>query len=167
MLGFRNKSAISIAYNRLPNIIATFINGLSDPTIDSRVLNAMKRKNISCSEIFLWLSNSRVDLTLDEYRILKNFTCDLDPDNFNAFTDLYMKEAVVWERSFSDYQSFFLSLGIDMYDLGKTIENRTKSGMKVELPFGEHYFDNVLKTLKRELNNHVDEVGGLILRVRF
>ncbi|XP_033223873.1 phospholipid-transporting ATPase ABCA1 isoform X3 [Belonocnema kinseyi] len=163
LLGFRDNSAIAIAYNRLPNIIATFINGLSDPTVDSRTINAIKRKNISCSEIFLWLSDSRVDLSLDEYRILKNFTCDLDPDNFNAFTDLYMKEAVVWESSFSDYQSFFLSLGIDMYDLGKTIENRTKSGIKVELPFGENYFDNVLKTLKRELNNNVDEVGGIIL----
>ena len=140
---------------------------MSDPTVDSRAINAMKRENISCSEIFSWFSNFRVDLSMDEYRILKNFTCDLDPDNFNAFTDLYIKEAAVWGKPFSDYQSFFLSVIIDMYDLGKKIENRTQSGVKIDLPFGENYFENILKTLKQELNSNVDEVGGIILRVGF
>ena len=167
MLGFRNKSAIAITYHHLPYILATFINGISDPTVDSQAILAIKKKNVSCSEIFSWFYNSKVDLTDDEFRILKNFTCDLDPDNFNAFTDLYMKEAVIWERSFAEYQSYFLSFGIDLYDLSKTIENRTSSGMKILLPFGENYFHEMLTTLKRELNNNVDEIGGIILRVGF
>lgn len=167
LLGFKNKSAIAIAYERLPYILATFINGMSDPTIDSEAINAMKKGRVSCSEIFSWFDNSRVDLTIDEYRILKNFTCDLVADNFNAFTDLYMKESTVWRKSLADYQSYFFSLAIELSDLGKKIVNRTKNGMKIVFPFDENYLNNIARTLSRELNDDVPEVGGIILRVSF
>ncbi|XP_043481651.1 ATP-binding cassette sub-family A member 13 isoform X2 [Leptopilina heterotoma] len=164
LLGFKNKSAIAIAYDHLPHILATFINGMSDPTIDSQAIIAMKKGRVSCAEIFSWFENSLVDLSVVEYRILKNFTCDLDADNFNAFTDLYMKQTTVWEKNFADYQSYFLSLIIDLTDLGKRIQNQTKNGMKIVFPFNEEYFDNIARTLSRELNDDIPEVGGIILR---
>lgn len=127
----------------------------------------MKKGNISCSDIFSWFENSRVDLTVEEYRILKNFTCDLDADNFNSFTDLYMKETAIWQKSFVDYQSYFFSLLIDLTDLGKKITKRTKNGMKIVFPFDEKYFNDIAEILRRELNDDIPEVGDIILSVCF
>lgn len=101
--------------------------------------------------MFNWWSDERIGLSPEEYRILKNFTCDLDPENFNVYTDLYMAEMAIWEKPTSKYRSHVAMMIGDLYDLAKTISLTMKNDVIIEPPFPKRYVNDMLKELKETL----------------
>ncbi|XP_011684588.1 PREDICTED: uncharacterized protein LOC105447955 isoform X2 [Wasmannia auropunctata] len=152
LLGFDNISPITIFHDQLPFVLSTLVNGISDPIIDNRIVTALKSNTtITCSMLFDWLSDYKVGLSDEEYRTLKNFTCDLDPENFNVYTDLYMAEMTIWDKPTSKYRSFIASMIGDMYDLIEAITLAMKHNVIIEPPFSKRYLDHMLQMLKDTL----------------
>jgi len=151
-LGFDNTSPITIFHDQLPFILSTLVNGISDPVIDDHIVTALKSNTtIKCSMLFDWLSDFKVGLSAEEYRTLKNFTCDLDPENFNVYTDLYMAEIMIWFKSASQYRSYVASMIGDLYDLIQAIGLTVKHNVTIEPPFSKKYLDHMLQMLKESL----------------
>lgn len=157
-MGFDKRTPISIYYNELPNILATLINGLVDANVGNRIETLLENTHygiISCSQLFEWWSDSLVGLDPDEYRILKNFTCDLDPENFNAYTDLYMSETDVWRKPINKYQSYMFTVIGDIYDFvteaSKFLKNVEGKNVTIDVPFSTDYWLNVLRRLRNAL----------------
>lgn len=158
LLGFDNKSPISIFHDQLPYILSMLVNGISDPVIDDQIVTTLKNNTaITCSMMFDWLSNVRVDLTAEDYRTLKNFTCDLDPENFNVYMDLYMAATTVWEKPVNKYRSYVASMIGDLYDLAKSISLTMKNKVVIEPPFSKRYLDHMLQTLRETLEIRHEE----------
>lgn len=158
LLGFDHTSPITIFYDQLPHILSTLINGISDPVIDDRIVTALESNTtITCSMMFDWLSDIRVGLSAEDYRTLKNFTCDLDPENFNVYTDLYMAEMMIWNKSASKYRSYIASMIGDLYDLIEAISLTVKHDVIIEPPFSKRYLDHVLQMLKESLEIRNEE----------
>lgn len=154
LLGFTRGTPIAIFYNQLPHVLATLVNGLADPEVDKRVVEALEiGANISCSMIFEWWSTSLTGLSFDDYRTLKNFTCDLDPNNFNAYTDLYMSEMTVWRKSASKYRSFLMTAIGDMYDFAKLVNDVIDEDPTVEMPFSRDYVLDLIQKLRDSLED--------------
>ncbi|XP_023289550.1 uncharacterized protein LOC105698871 [Orussus abietinus] len=154
LLGFTEGSSISIAYNRLAYILATFISGLSDPLFENRLSRSLANRrmpSISCSDIFSWFADFRIGITTEEYRTLKNFTCDGDPENFNAFTDLYIQEMTTWRKPTSSYRSHFFSTARDLHDVVKLAMKTVNKKVPIVQPFSRKYFEKTLYTLKNVL----------------
>ncbi|KAK0086066.1 hypothetical protein PV325_003922 [Microctonus aethiopoides] len=152
LLGFTSKSSVTIIRNRLPYILATIIYGVSDPALDHRIIdNIHYNKSITCSEVFSSFWDYKIGLTDEEYRTLKNFTCDSDPDNFNVFVDLYLKETIAWRAPVTDYQLYFFTLTKELHDVSQLIINRMDRGLNIDPPVNRQYFQDVLKTLKNVL----------------
>lgn len=105
--------------------------------------------------MFDWFSDFKVGLSAEEYRTLKNFTCDLDPENFNVYTDLYMAEVTIWDKPASKYRSYVASIIGDLYDLAETIIFTMRHDVVIEPPFSKRYLDHTLQMLKESL-----EVGS-------
>nr|XP_012136751.1 PREDICTED: uncharacterized protein LOC100878441 isoform X3 [Megachile rotundata] len=159
LMGFNKRTAIAIYYNQLPHILATLINGLSDSQFDNQVVQSfMNNGGVTCSQIFEWLSNFVVGVDSDDYRILKNFTCDLDPDNFNSYTDLYMAESTVWKKPTSKYRAHTMNAIGDVYEFGHETWNVVKDSkdknIKVEVPFSTSYLMSTIKKLKETLEDY-------------
>ncbi|XP_043253492.1 retinal-specific phospholipid-transporting ATPase ABCA4 isoform X1 [Colletes gigas] len=155
LLGFNGGTPVAIYYNRLPYVLATLATGLSDPDVDKRIVDSLDNKTaVTCSQLFEWWSDSLVGLTRNEYRSLKNFTCDLDPDNFNAYTDLYMSEKSVWRKPVDKYRSFLMTSIGDVYDLAKLIKNITQSNATIDVPFSRTYLQNLLRKLRGSLMDY-------------
>ncbi|XP_053595540.1 uncharacterized protein LOC103571174 isoform X2 [Microplitis demolitor] len=160
VLGFTIKSPVSIVRDRFPYILATVIYGLTDMDLDNKIYTAINNNNnnkdnnesisITCTDIFTWFENYKTGLTDDEYRTLKNFTCDADPENFNAFIDLYLKETTIWNAPVSNYQLHFLSLGEQLYRLGELVKSLGED-FEINSPVDEKYFKDALITLKNVL----------------
>lgn len=158
LLGFDNTSPITIFYNQLPYILSTLINGISDPVTDDHIVTALeKNTTITCSMIFDWLSDFRIGLSVEDYRTLKNFTCDLDPENFNVYMDLYMAEMMIWDKPASRYRSYIASMIGDLYDLIEAISLTVKHDVIIEPPFSKRYLDHVLQMLKESLEIRNEE----------
>ncbi|XP_050450054.1 uncharacterized protein LOC126850786 isoform X1 [Cataglyphis hispanica] len=158
LLGFDNTSPISIFHDQLPYILSTLVNGISDPVIDDQIVTALKNNTaITCTMMFDWLSDVRVGLSAEDYRTLKNFTCDLDPENFNAFTDLYMAETTIWKKPVSKYRSYVASMIGDLYDLAKGISFTLKNKINIEPPFSKRYLMHMLQTLRETLEIRHEE----------
>lgn len=152
LLGFTNRSSVSVIYERLPHIAATIINGMSDPTLDDRAYESLQgEKIVTCADVFSWFSDYRIGLTAEEYSILKISTCDADPENFNAFTDIYLNLMTVWRQPVSRYRSHVFSLARELYELGDLATDFVADRVIVALPFTESYFQNFLTTLKEDL----------------
>ncbi|KAL6258986.1 hypothetical protein P5V15_008908 [Pogonomyrmex californicus] len=158
LLGFDNTSPITIFYNQLPYILSTLVNGLSNPTVDDQIITALKNNvAITCSMMYDWLSDEKVGLSVEEYRTLKNFTCDLDPENFNVYTDLYMAEITIWKKPVNKYRSYVASMIGDLYDLVKTIGRTVKNNVVIEKPFSKKYSEHVFQMLRESLEIKSDE----------
>ena len=151
-LGFDNISPITIFHDQLPFILATLVNGLSDPVIDDHIVTTLESNTtITCSMLFDWLSDFRVGLSAEEYRILKNFTCDLDPENFNVYTDLYMAEITIWNKPASKYRSYVASTIGDVFDLAGAISLTMRRNIIIEPPFSKKYLNHMVQMLKENL----------------
>jgi hypothetical protein len=151
-MGFDNTSPITIFYNHLPYVLSTLVNGLSDPVVDDRIVTTLKNNtSVTCSMLFEWLSDFKVGLSEEEYRTLKNFTCDRDPDNFNAYTDLYMAELMIWNKPTSKYRSFITSMIGDVYDVLEAISLTMSHNVTIEPPFSKKYSEHVLQMLKESV----------------
>lgn len=145
---------MSIFYNQLHYILATLANGLADPEVDKRIVESLENDtDISCSQLFEWCSSSVVGITVDEYRILKNFTCDLDPDNFNAYTDLYMAETTIWRKPAYGYRSYLMTVIGDAYDFAKLVSRVMEEDVTIEAPFSRRYLLNLLRKLRDALED--------------
>lgn len=107
--------------------------------------------------MFDWFSDVRIGLTTEDYKILKNFICDFDPENFNVYTDLYMAETTIWEKSVSKYRSYIASMIGDLYDLAKGISLTVKNKIVIEQPFSKRYLDHMLQTLRETLEIRHEE----------
>lgn len=101
--------------------------------------------------LFDWLSNFRIGLSAEEYRILKNFTCDLDPENFNVYTDLYMAEITIWNKSASKYRSYVATTIGDLFDLAEAISLTVRHNVTIEPLFSKKYLDHMVQMLKESL----------------
>lgn len=159
LMGFDSGTAISIYYNKLPYILASIIYGLTDPQVYNRITKSeMDDTVIACSKLFEWWSNSTIGLTPMEYRILEKFTCDLNPDNFNVYTDLYMNEALAWKKSASQYNSYVTAVIGDAYDFASEVWKmiQDKKEIVFEAPFSMQYLTNTLQKLK-EILEYVDD----------
>ncbi|KAG7198455.1 hypothetical protein KM043_005838 [Ampulex compressa] len=149
LLGFDSKSPVTIIHNQLPYILATFADGLSDPTLDDKIVQTLERRRaVSCPEVFEWFSDFVVGLTPEEYRTLKNFSCDGDPEGFNVFTELAMAESTIWRTPARKYRSFVVGMVGDVYEIGKLIARRPEEGLVIERPFSKKYLDDVLVRLR-------------------
>lgn len=158
LLGFDNISPITIFHNQLPFILSTLVNAISDPVIDDHIVTALESNTtITCSMMFDWFSDFKVGLSAEEYRILKNFTCDLDPENFNIYTDLYMAEIMIWNKPARTYRSYVTSIIGDLYDLAQTISFTLKHDVVIEPPFSKNYLDHMFRMLKESLEIGSDE----------
>ncbi|XP_024889665.1 ATP-binding cassette sub-family A member 13 isoform X1 [Temnothorax curvispinosus] len=152
LLGFDSISPITIFHDQLPFILSTLINAISDPEIDDRIVTALeKNTTITCSMIFDWFSDFKVGLSVEEYRTLKNFTCDLDPENFNVYMDLYVAEITIWDKPASTYRSYVASIIGDLYDLAQAISTTVKHNVIIEPPFSKRYLDHMLQMMKESL----------------
>ncbi|KAL0111880.1 hypothetical protein PUN28_013230 [Cardiocondyla obscurior] len=152
LLGFDNMSPVSIFYNQLPFILSTVINALSDSVMDDRIVTALENNTtITCSMMFEWFSDYKVGLSAEEYRILKNFTCDLDPENFNIYTDLYAAETMIWHQPVNKYRSYVASITGDLYELAESIAYTVQNDIIIEPPFSKKYLDHMLQMLKESL----------------
>ncbi|XP_017788277.1 PREDICTED: uncharacterized protein LOC108570860 [Habropoda laboriosa] len=152
LLGFDKSTPVSIYYDKLPYVLATIINGLSDFDIDNRIVESLNSTGVTCSEMFELWSDSIIGLSADEYRILKNFTCDLDPDNFNAYTDLYMAESTVWRMPVDKYRSYVTTAMGGIYDFGsevwRLVNDIRKPDVTFEMPFSMIYWASSLQKLR-------------------
>jgi len=101
--------------------------------------------------MFDWFSDFKVGLSAEEYRTLKNFTCDLDPENFNVYIDLYMAEITIWNTSASKYRSYVASIIGDLFDLAQAISFTVKHNVTIEPPFSKKYLDHMFQMLKESL----------------
>ncbi|XP_019697173.1 ATP-binding cassette sub-family A member 13 isoform X1 [Harpegnathos saltator] len=152
LLGFDSTTPVAIFHDQLPYILSTLLNGISDPTIDDKIVSLLRNNTaITCSTLFDWLSDTRVGLSVADYRTLKNFTCDLDPENFNVYTDFYMVEMMVWNKPASSYRSHIVSMFGDLYDFAKAITLAIRNGVVIEPPFSKQYLDDMLHKLKETL----------------
>ncbi|XP_028048892.2 uncharacterized protein LOC105837746 isoform X2 [Monomorium pharaonis] len=158
LLGFDNTSPVTIFYNQLPFILSTVINGISDPVMDDHIVTALENNStITCSMLFDWLSDFKVGLSNEEYRTLKNFTCDLDPENFNVYTDLYMAEVMIWNKPTSRYRSFVASIIGDLYDAAERISLTVRRKVTIEPLFSKKYLEHLLQMLKESLEVRSEE----------
>ncbi|CAK9819447.1 ATP-binding cassette sub-family A member 13 [Anthophora plagiata] len=153
LLGFDKRTPISIYYNKLPYVAATIINGLSDVDIDNRIaMSSEKNISITCSQMFEWWSDSLVGLTIDEYKTLKYFTCDYDPENFNVYTDLHLAEIPLWRMPVNKYRAYIMTAIADVYDFGtevwKIINNTRNKELTFEVPFSTIYWAFNLQKLR-------------------
>lgn len=152
LLGFDHTSPVMIFHNQLPYILSTLVNGISDPEIDDRIVTALKNNTtITCSMMFEWLSDTKIGLSAKDYRTLKNFTCDLDPENFNVYTDFYLAETALWEKPVNKYRSYIASMIGDLYDLAKAVSRTVKNNVIIEPPFSKRYLDYMLQSLRDTL----------------
>lgn len=152
LLGFDNTSPITIFHNKLPYILATLVNGLSDPVIDDRIITLSENNTkITCSVMFEWWSYVRIGLSSEEYKILKDFTCNLDPENFNVYMDFYMTEVAIWQKPTKKYRSYIFSVLGDLYELAKAIGITIKNNIVVEPPFSTNYLKDFPQKLKESL----------------
>lgn len=152
LLGFDNTTPVAIFHDQLPYILATLLNGISDPVINEQIVKALESDTeITCSMMYDWLSDDRVGLSATDYRTLKNFTCDFDPENFNAYTDLYMAEMMIWEKPAKQYRSYLLTMISDLYGLAEAISLAMKNNITIQPPFSKQYLDSILPQLKETL----------------
>lgn len=152
LLGFNGLSPIRICYKRLPYILATLVNGLADPDTEKRVTESLLNKtNVSCAQLFSWWSASVTGLTADEYRILKNFTCNLAPDNFNDYTNFYLDVSTHWRAPAKNYRSYVTTVIGDVYELAIAIGSVMHTDVKVDAPFSRAYLSSVLQELRASL----------------
>ncbi|XP_067204074.1 uncharacterized protein ldd isoform X2 [Linepithema humile] len=152
LLGFDNTSPVTIFHDQLPYILSTLVNGISDPEIDDQIVTALKNNTtVSCSMMFEWLSDTKIGLSAKDYRTLKNFTCDLDPENFNVYTDLYLAETTLWEKPVNKYRSYIATIIGDLYNLAKAISFTVKNNVVIEPPFSKKYLDYLLQSLRDTL----------------
>ncbi|XP_020291877.1 uncharacterized protein LOC109858741 isoform X2 [Pseudomyrmex gracilis] len=152
LLGFDSASPVTIFHDQLPYILSTLVNGISDPVIDDRIVTSLKSNvTITCSMMFDWLSEARVGLSEEDYRTLKNFTCDLDPENFNVYTDLYMAETTIWQRPVNKYRSYVASMVGDLYDLAKAVSRTINNDVVIEPLFSKRYLEHLLRAIRDTL----------------
>ncbi|CAL7936973.1 unnamed protein product [Xylocopa violacea] len=156
LLGFSTKTPLSIYYNKLPYILATAINGLSDIDKDIQMEGLMHEPAVKiCSRLFELWTDHVIGLTPEEYRTLKNFTCDGDPDNFNAYTDLYLVTSTMWRRPVDSYPLYVMTVIGDTYDfaseVSKLVKNTMNETVVIEAPFSISYFSTTLHKLKDSL----------------
>ncbi|XP_033187616.2 lipid droplet defective isoform X1 [Bombus vancouverensis nearcticus] len=163
LLGFDDKSPISIYYNKLSYVMVTLVNGLMNSNVGDRIFNSPDT-DITCSRLFEWWSDSVVGFTPEEYRTLKNFTCDLDPDNFNAYTDLYMVEANVWTQPVNRYRSSMITVIGDIYDFAfevlRLMEDIKEKKIEIEVPFSMSYVSTTLQKFKYVLEFYDTETNS-------
>ncbi|XP_026675626.1 uncharacterized protein LOC108632621 isoform X2 [Ceratina calcarata] len=156
LLGFSTNTPVSIYYNKLSFVLATLINGLSDEEITDRIVTELERNgSITCTQLFDWWTEAVIGITPEEYRILKNFTCDLDPDNFNAYTDLYMTETTVWRTPVDKYRSYTMTMIGDLYDsvseTWKFVTDTMNKTVEIQVPFSTSYWLATLQNLEDAL----------------
>ncbi|XP_046491171.1 uncharacterized protein ldd isoform X1 [Neodiprion pinetum] len=156
ILGFTDKSPIKIAYSHLPDLTATFITGLSSSSIMKKISSISKNPygGPTCADVFHWFAEFRQEISPDDYTRLKNGTCDLDPINFNAFTDLLLNEGIVRTMPVKDYPLYAGRTILRMYEFGRAVKNAVTNGLKIKSPFTSEYWDAVGKKLTHDLKAH-------------
>ncbi|XP_011868082.1 PREDICTED: uncharacterized protein LOC105562133 isoform X2 [Vollenhovia emeryi] len=158
LLGFDNMSPITIFHDQLPFILSTLVNAISNPVTDDRIVAALENNaTITCSMLFDWFSDFKVGLSAEDYRTLKNFTCDLDPENFNSYMDLYMAEIMIWNKPARNYRSYVASIIGDLYELIRAVSFTLKHNVIIEPPFSKRYLDHMLQMLKESLEVQNEE----------
>lgn len=152
-LGFTEKSVVRVIYEKAPYILATIVNGMSDPSLDSRAYNETKNRQglITCSDVFSWFQDYKYGLSDEDYLILKNTTCDGDSGNFNAFTDLYLRLTTAWHQPVSMYRSYFVTLASEVVQLIDRFSYIASFDGAIDLPSLESYFERFLILLKDAL----------------
>ncbi|XP_043289977.1 uncharacterized protein ldd isoform X2 [Venturia canescens] len=160
LLGFTDKSVVRVVYEKGPFILATILNGMSDPSLDSRIYNETRNQQrpIACSDIFSWFQDYRYGLSGEDYLKLKNTTCDGDPENFNAFTDLYLRLTTVWRQPVSQYRTYFATLVSEVWQLADRFNHVAITDGVIDLPSLERYFDRGLILLKDALTGQTTKV---------
>ncbi|XP_035722982.1 uncharacterized protein LOC118441973 isoform X2 [Vespa mandarinia] len=152
ILGFNDESVVSIIYKKLPYILSTLVNGLSDSRIENKILQTIKNHaKFNCTDLFDWWSDVRVGLSIEEYTILKKFTCYLSSENFNGYVNFAATEREIFWKPVSLYRLYMLTVIGDIYDFGKAINKIVNTTVTIERPFTKLYFKNVLIKLKDSL----------------
>ncbi|XP_014474957.1 PREDICTED: ATP-binding cassette sub-family A member 13 isoform X2 [Dinoponera quadriceps] len=161
LLGFDNTTPVAIFHDKLPYILSTLLNGISDPKIERKFISSLENHTrITCSMMFEWLSDTRVGLSEAEYKTLKNFTCDLNPENFNVYIDFYADEIMTWMNPVKTYRSHIVSMIGDLYNLAKVIGLTMKNNIVIEPPFPKQYLDDMLLKLRDTLE--VQQTRGIL-----
>ncbi|XP_014612694.1 PREDICTED: uncharacterized protein LOC106791527 isoform X1 [Polistes canadensis] len=152
MLGFNNESVVGLIYNKLPYILSTVVNGLSDERIENKIVETLKNGNeFECKDMFDWWSDVKVGITVEEYSEIQKFVCNLDPENFNAYMDFAVGEEMVFRKPMNQYRSYMITLIGDLYDFAKSINARINSTIIIKKPFTKLYFEDLLMKLKDSL----------------
>ncbi|XP_046740699.1 uncharacterized protein LOC124408067 isoform X2 [Diprion similis] len=163
ILGFTDESPIKVAYSHLPDLTATLITGLSSSTIIKKISSISKNPygGPTCADVFHWFAEFRQEISLEDYTRLKNGTCDLDPVNFNAFTDLLLNEGIVRTKPVKDYPLYAGRTILRLYEFGRAIKNAVTNGFKVKSPFTGKYWDAFGKKLTHDLKAHrtIQQIG--------
>lgn len=153
LLGFENKSVVSIVYHQLPYILTTLINAMSDAQVDSRISTWWQDgKMVSCSTVFSWFFDYRMSLNIDEYMTIQNFTCNGDLKGFNSYIDWFVDATMLWRKPISKYQARFLTMSGSLQKLATTIDNLIQTNFNVTMLFTANYFNRFIKLLNKSLS---------------
>lgn len=156
ILGFNSESVVSIIYKKLPYILSTVVNGLSDSRIEDKIVQTLKNHTkFNCTDLFDWWSDVRVGLSIEEYTALEKFVCNLDSENFNEYVNFVAVEREIFRIPVSRYRLYMLTVIGDIYDFGKAINKILNTTVTIERPFTKLYFKNVLMKLRDSLE-HVE-----------
>ncbi|XP_015191826.1 PREDICTED: uncharacterized protein LOC107074670 isoform X2 [Polistes dominula] len=159
MLGFNNESVVGLIYNKLPYILSTVVNGLSDERIENKIIETLKSGNeLKCKDMFDWWSDVKVGITVEEYSKIEKFICNLDPENFNAYMNFAVEEGMVFRKPVNQYRSYIVTLIGDLYDFAKFINARINSTVIIKKPFTKFYFEDLLMKLKDSLE-HIESTS--------
>ncbi|KAI4485555.1 hypothetical protein M0802_012731 [Mischocyttarus mexicanus] len=154
ILGFNNESVVGLIYNKLPYILSTVVNGLTDESVENKIIETLKNGNIfECKDMFDWWSAVKVGLSLEEYSKIEEFVCSLVPDNFNAYINFVVEEEMTFRKPVNRYHSYMVTLINDVYDFAKSINARINSTTIIKEPFTKLYFKDLLMKFKDSLEN--------------
>ncbi|XP_066598930.1 uncharacterized protein ldd isoform X2 [Prorops nasuta] len=154
LAGFTNGTVVSIFYNQFPYVLSTIFNGLSDPTVSELIGQRLNTdKPISCENIFDWWRNSSIGLSSADYDVLMNFICHLDPENFNAYTNLFVTESTIWRSPMKSYKSRLASAFLDFYHVFRTVKRLSERNVTVKMPYSVEYFHLTASSMLESLSN--------------
>ncbi|KZC04437.1 ATP-binding cassette sub-family A member 13 [Dufourea novaeangliae] len=156
LLGFGGTGPIAVLYNKLPFVLATLANGLTDPNKDKLTVNGLvDETDVSCPRLTKWCSSSGTGLSHQECANLEMFFCAHDPEKFNAYTDLYMSLTAVWWKPVNTYRSYLMTVINDVHQLANLVQNMTQKEVKVEVPFSKTYLIGLLQKFRSSWEDYM------------
>lgn len=108
----------------------------------------------TCSDVFGWFAEFRQGISVEDYRKLKNFTCDSDPTDFNVLSDFIVKESAIRQKPSQNYPLYAGRTILKLYELGTAIKKTATNGLKITPPFSRQYWNYVFRNLTNDLEKH-------------